>query len=89
VAFVVVDRYQEQGVGTALMRHVAAIARNVGPKELTAEVLADNFSMLKVLEKSGFACKNYARCLRQTRRSPVFLKRARVINNRFTENEEC
>jgi RimJ/RimL family protein N-acetyltransferase len=53
VAFVVVDRDQEQGVGTALMRHLAAIARHVGLKELTAEVLADNISMLKVFEKSG------------------------------------
>ena len=53
VAFVVVDRYQEQGVGTALMRHLAAIARHAGLEELTAEVLADNASMLKVFEKSG------------------------------------
>ena len=53
VAFVVVDRYQEQGVGTALMRHLVAIARHVGLEELTAEVLADNISMLKVFEKSG------------------------------------
>jgi RimJ/RimL family protein N-acetyltransferase len=53
VAFAVVDSYQEQGVGTALMRHLAAIARHVGLKELTAEVLADNISMLKVFEKSG------------------------------------
>ena len=53
VAFVVVDRYQGQGVGTALMRHLAAIARHAGLEELTAEVLADNTSMLKVFEKSG------------------------------------
>ena len=53
VAFVVVDHYQGQGVGTALMRHLAAIARQAGLKELTAEVLADNTSMLKVFEKSG------------------------------------
>jgi RimJ/RimL family protein N-acetyltransferase len=53
VAFVVVDRYQGQGVGTALMRHLAAIARRLGLKELTAEVLADNTSMLKVFENSG------------------------------------
>jgi RimJ/RimL family protein N-acetyltransferase len=53
VAFVVVDRYQGQGVGTALMRHLAAIARQHGVEELTAEVLADNTSMLKVFERSG------------------------------------
>jgi len=57
VAFVVVDRYQEQGVGTALMHHLVAIARHLGLKELTAEVLADNMSMLKVFEKSGLRVK--------------------------------
>jgi RimJ/RimL family protein N-acetyltransferase len=53
VAFVVVDHYQGQGVGAALMRHLAAIARDAGLKELIAEVLADNISMLKVFAKSG------------------------------------
>ena len=53
VAFMVIDRYQEHGVGTALMRHLVAIGRHAGLKELTAEVLADNFAMLKVFEKSG------------------------------------
>jgi GNAT superfamily N-acetyltransferase len=53
VAFVVIDRYQGQGVGTALLQHLATIARDAGLKELTAQVLADNFSMLKVFKKSG------------------------------------
>lgn len=53
VAFVVVDHYQRQGVGAALMRHLATIARDAGLKELIAEVLADNISMLKVFEQSG------------------------------------
>ena len=35
------------------MRHLAGIAREAGLKELTAEVLPDNISMLKVFEKSG------------------------------------
>src|SRR5262245_7012358 len=34
VASVVVDRYQGQGVGTALLHHLAAIARAAGLKEL-------------------------------------------------------
>jgi GNAT superfamily N-acetyltransferase len=50
---VVVDHYQGQGVGAALMRHLAMIARDAGLKELIAEVLADNISMLKVFAKSG------------------------------------
>jgi ribosomal protein S18 acetylase RimI-like enzyme len=53
VAFAVVDQYQGQGIGAALMRHLVAIAREAGLKELTAEVLPDNIPMLKVFEKSG------------------------------------
>jgi GNAT superfamily N-acetyltransferase len=53
VAFVVIDQYQGQGVGAALMRHLASIARAAGLKELVAEVLAENAPMLKVFEKSG------------------------------------
>jgi RimJ/RimL family protein N-acetyltransferase len=53
IAFAVIDQYQGQGIGAALMRHLTAIARDAGLKELTAEVLPDNISMLKVFEKSG------------------------------------
>jgi GNAT superfamily N-acetyltransferase len=53
IAFTVVDRYQGQGLGAALMHHLAAIARRAGLKELIAEVLPDNSPMLKVFEKSG------------------------------------
>jgi GNAT superfamily N-acetyltransferase len=53
VAFAVVDQYQGQGLGAALMHHLAAIARRAGLKELIAEVLPDNSPMLKVFEKSG------------------------------------
>ena len=53
VAFAVVDRYQGQGIGAALLRHLAAIARAAGLEELIAEVLPDNIAMLKVFEKSG------------------------------------
>jgi GNAT superfamily N-acetyltransferase len=53
VAFAVVDQYQGQGLGAALMHHLAMIARRAGLKELIAEVLPDNVPMLKVFEKSG------------------------------------
>ena len=53
VAFVVTYRYQGQGVGAALLRHLAAIARDAGLGEFTAEVLPENIPMLKVFEKSG------------------------------------
>jgi RimJ/RimL family protein N-acetyltransferase len=54
VAFVVVDQYQGQGIGSALLRHLATLARRAGIDELIAEVLPDNNSMLKVFEKSRF-----------------------------------
>lgn len=57
IAFAVVDAYQGQGIGGALMRHLAGIAREAELKELTAEVLPDNISMLKVFEKSGLPLK--------------------------------
>ncbi|MGE0853835.1 MAG: N-acetyltransferase family protein [Hyphomicrobiaceae bacterium] len=53
LAFAVVDQYQGQGIGAALMRHLAGIARATGLAELSAEVLADNVAILKVFEKSG------------------------------------
>src|SRR5436190_2660036 len=54
IAFVVIDDYQGQGVGTLLMRHLAVIARAAGLKELIAEVLPENAAMRKVFDKFGF-----------------------------------
>ncbi len=54
VAFAVVDEHQGQGIGAALLHHLATIARNAGLQELIAEVLSDNTPMLKVFEKGGF-----------------------------------
>lgn len=53
VAFAVDDAHQGMGIGTRLMRHLAAIARGAGMTELIAEVLPENTPMLKVFEKSG------------------------------------
>ena len=53
VAFAVVDEYQGQGIGTTLMRHLVAIARRAGLRELIADVLPDNRQMLNVFQKSG------------------------------------
>ena len=53
VAFVVIDAYQGRGLGGALMRHLAGIARAAGLKELVAEVLPENRPMLKVFAGSG------------------------------------
>ncbi len=53
VAFTVVDKYQGQGLGAALLRHLAVIARQAGLGELVAYVMPDNRAMLKVFAKSG------------------------------------
>jgi GNAT superfamily N-acetyltransferase len=57
VAFAVIDRYQRQGIARALLRHLAAIAREAGLKELSADVLPDNLPMLKVFENCGLAVR--------------------------------
>jgi RimJ/RimL family protein N-acetyltransferase len=54
IAFIVVDAYQGQGIGTILMRHLAILARNAGLKKLGAEVLPENTAMLKLFKKFGF-----------------------------------
>jgi ribosomal protein S18 acetylase RimI-like enzyme len=54
IAFVVVDDYQGQGIGTILMRHLAVLARDACLKELIAEVLPENSAMLKLFKKFGF-----------------------------------
>jgi ribosomal protein S18 acetylase RimI-like enzyme len=53
IAFAIVDQYQGQGIGAALMRHLVTIAREAGLKELVAEVLPNNIAMLNVFQKSG------------------------------------
>jgi GNAT superfamily N-acetyltransferase len=52
-SFAVIDDYQAKGVGTVLMRHLAAIGREAGLREFFAEVLSENAPMLKVFERSG------------------------------------
>lgn len=57
IAFVVIDDYQGQGVGTLLMRYLAIAARKAGLKELIAEVLPENAAMRKVFSKFGFQAR--------------------------------
>src|SRR5918993_3086149 len=57
VAFAVDDAHQGQGIGTALMRHLALIARQAGLKELAADVLPENTAMLKVFAASGLVIR--------------------------------
>jgi RimJ/RimL family protein N-acetyltransferase len=60
VAFAVIDEYQGKGIGAAMMRALASIARQTGLRELIAEVLADNSAMLKVFEASGLKTRRAA-----------------------------
>lgn len=57
IAFVVIDDYQGQGIGTLLMRHLAVLARSAGLRELIAEVLPENAAMRKVFGKFGFQAR--------------------------------
>lgn len=57
VAFVVDDAHQGQGIGAALMRHLAVLARQAGLKELSADVMPENAAMLRVFETSGLGIR--------------------------------
>lgn len=54
VAFVVDDHHQGRGVGTLLLEHLAAAARERGVSRFVAETLADNGRMLEVFGDAGF-----------------------------------
>ena len=54
VAFTVRDQWQNKGIGTFLLTHLATIARRNGIHGFTAEVLMDNRSMQAVFNKSEF-----------------------------------
>jgi len=53
IAFAVIDDYQGQGIGAALLRNLIILARDAGLNEFVAEVLPENTPMLKVFEKSA------------------------------------
>jgi RimJ/RimL family protein N-acetyltransferase len=57
VAFAIIDEYQGQGIGTALLRNLVLIAREGGLQQLVAEVLPENAPMLKLFRKCGFGVK--------------------------------
>ena len=52
VAFVVRDRWQNRGIGSFLLSHLAGIARRQGLSGFTAEVLRQNKAMQAVFNKS-------------------------------------
>jgi acetyl coenzyme A synthetase (ADP forming)-like protein len=55
VAFVVSDEHQGRGIGTVLLEHLVAAARERGITRFVAETLAHNRHMLGVFRAAGFA----------------------------------
>jgi acyl-CoA synthetase (NDP forming)/GNAT superfamily N-acetyltransferase len=55
VAFLIDDLHHGLGMGTLLLEHLAAVARERGVDRFLAEVLAENHGMLRVFADSGFA----------------------------------
>jgi acyl-CoA synthetase (NDP forming)/GNAT superfamily N-acetyltransferase len=54
VAFVVEDAQQGRGIGSVLLEHLAAAAREVGVTRFVAEVLPENAPMLRVFADAGY-----------------------------------
>jgi RimJ/RimL family protein N-acetyltransferase len=52
-ALAVVDEWQRRGVGTALLRHLIARARQEDVRRFRASVLGDNQPMFRLLEQPG------------------------------------
>ena len=55
VAFMVADAWQQHGIATILLAHLASAAEEHGIAILVAEVLPANARMISVLRESGFA----------------------------------
>ncbi|MBW8794139.1 MAG: GNAT family N-acetyltransferase [Streptomyces sp.] len=57
VAFLVQDAHQGRGVASALLEHIAAVARERGIRRFAAEVLPANTKMIKVFMDAGYTQK--------------------------------
>ena len=54
IALLVSDAHHGQGLGTLLLEHLFALARDRGVRRVEAEVLVENHPMLEVLAHAGF-----------------------------------
>jgi RimJ/RimL family protein N-acetyltransferase len=79
LAFTVIDEYQGQGIGAALLRHLTLLARGGGIEELIAEVLPENIPMLKVFQKSGLG-------LQTKHHAGVVVNVALIVTNDITKD---
>ncbi|MFD4570081.1 GNAT family N-acetyltransferase [Streptomyces sp. NPDC058251] len=59
VAFLVQDAHQGRGVASALLEHIAAVARERGIRRFAAEVLPANTKMIKVFTDAGYQQKRH------------------------------
>lgn len=57
VAFLVQDAHQGRGVASALLEHIAAVARERAIRRFAAEVLPANVKMIKVFTDAGYTQK--------------------------------
>ncbi|NBM14174.1 bifunctional GNAT family N-acetyltransferase/acetate--CoA ligase family protein [Streptomyces sp. GC420] len=57
VAFLVQDDHQGRGLASALLEHIAAVARERGIRRFAAEVLPNNLKMIKVFTDAGYSQK--------------------------------
>ncbi len=59
VAFNVADAHHGRGLGSVLLEHLAAAARERGIRHFTAEVLPHNHRMLTVFREAGYAVRQH------------------------------
>jgi GNAT superfamily N-acetyltransferase len=60
VAMLVADSHQRRGVGTLLLEHLAAVARQAGMRSFVADTLADNGLMQQVFTDAGFRLERHS-----------------------------
>jgi acetyltransferase len=53
-AMLVIDEYQEEGIGTELLRRLVQVGEDEGLDRITADVLQQNQAMQRVCKKLGF-----------------------------------
>jgi GNAT superfamily N-acetyltransferase len=53
-AVIVLDTWQNKGLGSFMFNHLVRVARSRGVEGFTAEVLYENRNMLSIIQRSGF-----------------------------------
>jgi hypothetical protein len=59
VAVVVAHIEHLRGVGTALLRQLGVVARHNGLHHFVADILAENYPMLRVMFDAGWQCTRH------------------------------